>query len=70
MADTPDIRDDAKRLIDQLPPEASRDDVAYEVFVRQAIEQGFADANAGRTVDHDTALARVRARIRRPGLQD
>ena len=66
MTDGHDIRPDAKRLIDQLPAEASWDDVAYEVYVRQAIEQGIVDADAGRTVDHETALARVRARIRRP----
>lgn len=66
MADTSDIRDDAKRLIDQLPAGATWDDVAYEVYVRQSIEQGIADADAGRTVDHEGALARVRARIRRP----
>lgn len=66
MADYLDIRPDASRLIDQLPAEASWDEVAYEVYVRQAIEQGIADADAGRTVDHETALARVRARIRRP----
>jgi predicted transcriptional regulator len=66
MADGPDIRDDAKRLIDQLPAGASWDDLAYEVYVRQAIEQGLADANAGRTMDHETALARIRGKIRRP----
>ena len=65
MDDAHDIRGDAKRLIDQLPAGASWDDVAYEVYVRQAIEQGIADADAGRVVDHETALARVRARIRR-----
>jgi predicted transcriptional regulator len=66
MPDSSDVRADAKRLIDQLPAGASWDDIAYEVFVRQAIEQGIADADEGRTVDHETALARVRARIRRP----
>ena len=66
MADAPDIRDDAKRLIEHLPAGASWDDLAYEVYVRQAIEQGLADADAGRTVDHEAALARVRTRIRRP----
>ncbi len=65
MADTPDIRPDAKRLVDQLPAGASWDDLAYEIYVRQSIEQGVADADAGRTLDHDSALARVRARIRR-----
>ena len=65
MADPPDIRPDAKRLVDQLPASASWDDLAYEIYVRQSIEQGVADADAGRTMDHDAALARVRARIRR-----
>lgn len=65
MADTSDIRSDAKRLVDQLPASASWDDLAYEIYVRQSIEQGIADADGGRTMDHDSALARVRARIRR-----
>lgn len=65
MADSSDIRPDAKRLVELLPPDASWDDLAYEVYVRQSIERGVADADAGRTVDHETALARVRARIRR-----
>jgi predicted transcriptional regulator len=66
MSHSHDIRADAKRLIDQLPEGAGWDDLAYEVFVRQAIEQGVADADAGLTVDHETALTRIRARIRRP----
>lgn len=65
MADSADIRPDAQRLVQQLPANATWDDLAYEVYVRQAIEQGIADADAGRTLDHDTAMARVRARLRR-----
>lgn len=65
MADKFDIRPDAARLVEQLPADASWDDLAYEVYVRQAVEQGIADAESGRLVDHDVALARVRARIRR-----
>ncbi|MBL0940852.1 MAG: hypothetical protein IBJ03_18315 [Gemmatimonadaceae bacterium] len=65
MSKPTDIRPDAKRLVEQLPADASWDDLAYEVYVRQAIEQGVADADGGRLVEHDTALARVRARIRR-----
>lgn len=65
MADTRDIRPDARRLVDQLPAEASWDELAYEIYVRQAIESGIEDSDAGRLVDHDAALARVRERIRR-----
>lgn len=65
MADAPDIRPDAKRLVGELPASAGWDDLAYGIYVRQSIEKGVADADAERTMDHDTALARVCARIRR-----
>ena len=65
MPDHPDIRPDARRLVDNLPDSATWDDLAYEIYVRQAIETGLADAEAGRTLPHDEAIARIRARIRR-----
>ena len=65
MADTPNIKPEARRLVDELPETASWDDLAYEVYVRQSIDAGLADANAGRLVNHDEALARIRSRIRR-----
>jgi predicted transcriptional regulator len=65
MADTPNIKPEARRLIDGLPETASWDDLAYEVYVRQAIDAGIAHADAGRLVDHNDALSRIRSRIRR-----
>lgn len=65
MSDDRNIKADAHRLVDGLPDSASWDDLAYEVYVRQAVEAGLADADAGRVVDHDEAVARARARIRR-----
>jgi predicted transcriptional regulator len=59
------IKPDAERLVAGLPESATWDDLAYEVYVRQAIEAGLGEAEAGRTVTHEDALARVRARIRR-----
>ena len=65
MSDDKNIKAEAHRLVDGLPDSASWDDLAYEVYVRQAIESGLSDVNAGRVVEHEEALARVRARIRR-----
>ena len=65
MSESPSIKPDARRLVESLPESATWDDLAYEVYVRQAIELGLADAEAGRMVSHEDALARVRARIRR-----
>lgn len=65
MTEPRNIKPDAKRLVDNLPDSATWDDLAYEVYVRQAIEAGLADADEGRLLEHEEALARVRARIRR-----
>ena len=65
MADHPNIKPGARALVDNLPDSATWDDLAYEIYVRQAIELGLADAEAGRTVPHDEAMARIRSRIRR-----
>jgi predicted transcriptional regulator len=65
MVDDHDIRPEARRLVENLPATASWDDLIYEIYVRQSVERGRADADAGRTMDHETAMAHIRARIRR-----
>lgn len=65
MADAPDIKPDARQLVENLPNGATWDDLMYEIFVRQAVETGIADADSGRIADHDDAMARIRSRIRR-----
>jgi hypothetical protein len=65
MADAPNIKPEARRLVDGLPETASWDDLAYEVYVRQAIDAGIAHADAGKLVDQNDALSRIRSRIRR-----
>ncbi|AUB82444.1 hypothetical protein [Candidatus Thiodictyon syntrophicum] len=42
---------DAHRLIDQLPTDATWNDLMQEIFVREAIERGLDDSRAGRTMD-------------------
>ncbi len=42
-------REQAHKLVDQLPPQATWDDLMHEIYVRQAIEQGLTDSQAGRT---------------------
>lgn len=59
MTRSPNIKAEAKQLVDQLPEQASWDDVMYEVYVRQAIAQGRAEVREGRVVPHDQVLARV-----------
>ena len=54
MADTgtcDDLKDAAHRLIDGLPESATWDDVMYRVYVRQAVDAGLRDSDAGHVVD-------------------
>jgi hypothetical protein len=45
------IKSDARQLVDDLPDDATWDDLMHEIYVRQQIEAGLADSHAGRTVD-------------------
>ncbi|GJM04502.1 MAG: hypothetical protein DHS20C09_04930 [marine bacterium B5-7] len=46
-----DIKQMAHQLIDQLPEEASWDDVMCQIYERQVIEAGLADSQAGRVTE-------------------
>ncbi len=49
--DEPTVKAEARRMIERLSDDATWDDLMYEIYVRQSIERGLADSNAGRTVD-------------------
>ena len=51
-------KEDAIRLVEQLPEEFSWDDLMYEIYVRKAIEAGMADSVAGRTIPVEELRAR------------
>jgi hypothetical protein len=55
---SPGIKDEAHRLVDRLPENASWDDLMYEVYVRQAVERGLADSDASRTKPIEEVRAR------------
>jgi hypothetical protein len=42
-------KEDAHKLVDQLPPKATWDDLMHEIYVREAIEKGLDDSRSGRT---------------------
>ena len=51
------VKDEARKIIDGLPESATWEDLIYRLYVREAVEAGIADADAGRVVD----VAEVRA---------
>ena len=53
------VKEEARRLLDRLPENATWDDLMHEIYVRKAIEAGLADSEAGRT----TPVVEVRGRF-------
>jgi hypothetical protein len=45
---TSSIKNEARRIVDQLPETASWEDLIYRLYVRQSIEAGLKDADEGR----------------------
>lgn len=66
MPDSPArAKDAAQAVVSSLPDDASWDDVQYHLYVRQQIEAGLADAEAGRLIDTDEMRKRLDEHKRR-----
>ena len=46
-------KDEVLRILERLPEDASLEDVQYHIYVRQKIEHGLGDAEAGRTLSEE-----------------
>jgi len=45
------VKEEARKLVDNLPEDVTWDDLMYQIYVRQTIEAGLADSEAGRVID-------------------
>jgi predicted transcriptional regulator len=48
-----------EEILKMLPETASLEDIQYHIYVRQKIEQGLEDVEAGRVVSHDEVQRRL-----------
>ena len=62
VMETKNIKEEARRLIYNLPEDSTWDDLMYEIYVRQAVESGLNDSEAGKVF----SVEEVRAKF---GLQ-
>ena len=58
----PNVKQEAQHLVDSLPDNATWDDLMYTIYVRQAVEAGLEDSDAGRVLD----VGEVRAKFGLP----
>jgi predicted transcriptional regulator len=48
-----------RKLLDVLPEDGSLEDIQYHIYVRQQIDRGLSDIEAGRVVSHDEVVRRL-----------
>jgi len=53
------VKEEVRRSLDQLPDNCTWDDVMYKIYVRQAVERGLHDADAGKLTDVEEVRRRV-----------
>jgi hypothetical protein len=59
---TENIKNQARRPMDDLPDSATWEDVMYRIYVRQAVDVGIKDSYEGRTIE----VKKVRKRFGLP----
>ena len=52
-------KEEVRRLLELLPDDASLEDIQYHIYVRQKIERGLEDIEAGRTISEEEFEARM-----------
>ena len=57
----PNVKEEARRLVENLPEDVTWDDLMYQIYVRQTIEAGLADS------DRVTEVEKVREEFGLPG---
>ena len=53
------VKETARQLVDSLSNDATWDDLIYAIHVRRSVEEGLADADAGRVTSTDDLRASV-----------
>ena len=52
-------KDQVQQILEILPENASLEDIQYHIYVRQMIEDGIADVEAGRVIPHQEVERRL-----------
>ena len=52
-------KDQVRELLENVPDDASLEDIQYHLYVRQKIEKGLNAAEDGRTLSHEEVVRRM-----------
>ena len=54
------VKQSVREVVEQLPENCTWEDVMYQLYVREKIDRGLADLDAGRTVSHEEVFREFR----------
>jgi predicted transcriptional regulator len=52
-------KEQVQQILEKLPEDASLEDIQYHIYVRQKIQQGVEDVDAGRMISHSDVQQRL-----------
>ena len=52
-------KEEVQKILDQLPTDASLEDIQYHIYVVQNVERGLKDLDEGRVVSHEEVKQRM-----------
>ncbi len=52
-------KEDVKKMLEQLPDDASLEDIQYHIFVFQKVQKGVRDVDEGRVLSQEEVEARM-----------
>jgi predicted transcriptional regulator len=52
-------KQEVQKILEQLPEDATLEDIQYHIYVRQKVEQGLRDVEAGRVLTHEEVEKRL-----------
>ncbi len=53
------VKDEAKRIIEDLPENATWDDLMYQLYVKKRVETGLKEIENGETLSHEEVKKRL-----------
>lgn len=52
-------KDEAKKIIEELPDNATWDDLMYQFYVKKRVETGIKEIENGETISHEEVKKRI-----------
>ena len=53
------VKEEIRKMLDQLPDDVTFEDVQYHIYVRQKLERGLKDMQEGRVIDQEEMERRM-----------